>query len=138
MDSQSEERFDRYHSKWLHTPRNMDHWRYRTYHRNGGNFLDKTPDGKQSILFKTLIDHFGGDINKAIVAKSNVYSDAFAQWFGDWTAEDKNDVSKVVDENGEPLIVWHGNRTDNKIRQFDKSKIGSEHKEIVHGFWFID
>jgi hypothetical protein len=24
---------------------------YKVYHRNGGNFLDMTPDGKQSILF---------------------------------------------------------------------------------------
>ena len=93
---------------------------YRTYHRNGGNFLDKTPDGKQSILFKTLLDHFGGDINKAIVAKSNVYSDEFFNWFGDWTAEDKNDVSKVVDANGEPLVVWH--TSVENFSEFDKTK----------------
>jgi transcriptional regulator len=37
-----------------------------------------------------------------------VYSSNFIQWFGDWTAEDKTDVSKVVDENGEPLVVYHG------------------------------
>ena len=48
------------------------------------------------------------------------------------------DVSKVVDENGEPLVVYHGNRTDNKITTFDLSKKGVEHKErAISGFWFI-
>ena len=42
---------------------------YRTYHRNAGNFLDKAPNGEPSILFKTLLDYFDGDIQKAIVAK---------------------------------------------------------------------
>jgi len=37
-----------------------------------------------------------------------VYSNDFWNWFGNWTEEDKSNVSKVVDENGEPLVVWHG------------------------------
>ena len=46
-------------------------------------------------------------------------------------------ASKVVDENGEPLVVYHGNRTDNKITTFDTSKKGTEHKErAISGFWF--
>ena len=46
-------------------------------------------------------------------------------------------ASKVVDENGEPLVVYHGNRTDNKITTFDLSKKGKEHKErAISGFWF--
>lgn len=42
----------------------------------------------------------------------------FKAWFGDWEKfagmqggvwnDDKNEVSKVVDENGEPLVVYHG------------------------------
>ena len=49
----------------------------------------------------------------------------------------KNNASKVVDENGEPLVVYHGNRTDNKITTFDPSKKGTEHKErAISGFWF--
>jgi hypothetical protein len=35
----------------------------------------------------------------------------FLKWFGDWTKGDiwgRDDVSKVVDENGEPLVVYHG------------------------------
>lgn len=59
---------------------------YTVYHRNGGNFLDLTPDGKHSILFDTLLGYFNGDRFAAIKAKSNVYSDEFTNWFGDWTA----------------------------------------------------
>lgn len=89
---------------------------YITYNRNGGNFLTETPQGKPSLLFQTLLDYFGGDRKKAIVAKSNVYSDEFAEWFGDWwgplNVEESKDIkygpiSKVVDANGEPLVVWH-------------------------------
>ena len=39
----------------------------------------------------------------------------FKAWFGDWENEPEN-ASKVVDENGEPLVVWHGG--NQKIRVF--------------------
>lgn len=93
---------------------------YITYDRNGGNFLDETPQGKPSLLFQTLLSHFGGNRNKAIVAKSNVYSDEFFNWFGDWTAENNEGLSKVVDGNGEPLVVWH--TSVEKFSEFDKTK----------------
>ena len=35
----------------------------------------------------------------------------FKAWFGDWENDPKN-ASKVVDENGEPLVVYHGTRED--------------------------
>ena len=31
----------------------------------------------------------------------------FKKWFGDWE-NNPNAASKVVDENGEPLVVYHG------------------------------
>lgn len=67
---------------------------------------------------------------------AQVRTQAFKDWFGDWENDPKN-ASKVVDENGEPMVVYHGNRTNNKIEVFDKSKIGSQHKKIIDGFWFI-
>ena len=36
-----------------------------------------------------------------------VRTKAFKEWFGDWENDPKN-ASKVVDENGEPLVVYHG------------------------------
>ena len=63
--------------------------------------------------------------------------DGFAKKVND-RYEFVNNSSKVVDENGEPLVVYHGNRTDNKITAFDLSKKGTEHKErAISGFWFI-
>lgn len=35
--------------------------------------------------------------------------DAFKDWFGDWE-NDPKDASRVIDENGEPLIVYHGSK----------------------------
>ena len=43
----------------------------------------------------------------------------FKAWFGDWEKDPAN-ASKVVDENGEPLICYHG--TDNEFYEFDVNK----------------
>lgn len=37
---------------------------------------------------------------------AQVRTKAFKDWFGDWENDPKN-ASKVVDENGEPLVVYH-------------------------------
>ena len=39
---------------------------------------------------------------------------AFKKWFGDWENDSAN-ASKVVDENGEPLVVYHGTASDFNI-----------------------
>ena len=44
-----------------------------------------------------------------------VRTPAFKKWFGDWETDPKN-ASKVVDENGEPLVVYHG--TDTNFSEF--------------------
>lgn len=96
---------------------------YRTYHRNNGNMLDKAPNGNDSVLFNSLLEHFGNR-TEAIKAKVNVYTNEFFNWFGDWTQEDKENVSKVVDENGEPLVVWHSGNDTYSIFNLDKSPNG--------------
>ena len=62
---------------------------------------------------------------------------AFKDWFGDWENDPAN-ASKVVDENGEPLVVYHNSNTD--INIFDKNKIGtngsSEGGLFGKGFYF--
>lgn len=80
---------------------------YYVLSENNGYGLDKAPNGADSKLFSDLLNHYNGDRNKAILAKSRVYSDSFRNWFGNWLSDDKTDVSKVVDENSEPLITWH-------------------------------
>lgn len=61
-----------------------------------------------------------------------VESDNFKKWFGD---------SKVVDKEGNPLVVYHG--THNDFNTFDKSKIGDNHWQSKSdayggGFFFTD
>ena len=51
---------------------------------------------------------------------------AFKRWFGD---------SKVVDSNGDPLVVYHGTTID--FDTFDSSKIGSSTGN-GGGFWFAE
>lgn len=77
------------------------------YETNNGHSLDKAPNGAESRLYNDLLSHYNGDVRQALIAKAKLYLKPFREWFGDWTAEDKTDVSKVVDENGEPLVVYH-------------------------------
>ena len=42
----------------------------------------------------------------------------FLNWFGDWINDPKN-ASKVVDENGEPMVVYHGSPYGN-ITEFNR------------------
>jgi hypothetical protein len=55
------------------------------------------------------------------VQHKQVRSPAFKEWFGDWEKDPKN-ASKVVDENGEPLVVYHGSKKD--ITKFEKQRMG--------------
>lgn len=96
---------------------------YDIWSQNNGNSIDFAPNGEQSKLFSDLLTHYNGNRTKAIQAKAKVYSKSFKNWFGDWLSEDKTEVSKVVDENGEPLIVYHG--TLNEFDVFSRELRGS-------------
>lgn len=61
----------------------------------------KAPNGKDTILPE----------KQWLIVRTK----SFKQWFGDWE-HDKKNASKVIDENGEPLIVYHG--TDKKFNEF--------------------
>ena len=54
-------------------------------------------------------------------------SDAFKNWFGD---------SKVVDKNGEPLVVYHG--TEQTFDAFDPEMVGANFGQDERGFFFTD
>lgn len=66
---------------------------------------------------------------------AQVRTKAFKDWFGDWENNPKN-ASKVVDENGEPLVVYH--RSPNKFNTFDINKIGTttDTGQYGKGFYF--
>jgi hypothetical protein len=61
----------------------------------------------------------------------------FKSWFGDWENDPAN-ASKVVDENGEPEVCYHGTFSES-LNVFDESKIGHNTGNEGHygyGFYF--
>jgi hypothetical protein len=48
-----------------------------------------------------------------------VRTKAFKNWFGDWENDPVN-ASKVVDENGEPLVVYHSSSNPNRFNVFER------------------
>ena len=62
----------------------------------------------------------------------------FKNWFGDWENDPEN-ASKVMDENGEPMVVWHGRSAE--FNTFEKKEgvrfiMGLEDKVKAEGFFF--
>lgn len=49
---------------------------------------------------------------------AQVRTKAFKEWFGDWENDTAN-ASKVVDKNGEPLVVYHGSKKGINIFKSD-------------------
>jgi hypothetical protein len=64
----------------------------------------------------------GKPSNLNAMQHAQVRTEAFKKWFGDWENDPEN-ASKVVDENGEPLVVYHG--TDNVRNIFKKGESGA-------------
>ena len=61
----------------------------------------------------------------------------FKRWFGDWE-NDPQSASKVVDENGEPRVVYHGTHGDFTV--FDRAMIGfaTDYGLWGRGFYFAN
>ena len=56
----------------------------------------------------------------------------FINWFGNWKTG--QNCSKVVDENGYPLVVYHG--TENEFSEFKSEFMGKTGTALGHGFYF--
>lgn len=103
-----------------YTPEMLDILSTAKYDKDG-NIL--APNGKPSNLNERQWVH--------------VRTKAFKEWFGDWE-NNPSEASKVVDENGEPLVVWHsgmseieGNTFRNKvITTINKSEEWVTNKDI--------
>ena len=88
-----------------------------------GNLL--APNGKPSNLSKKLYD--------------TVRTYEFKKWFGDWENDPKN-ASKVVDENGEPLVVYHGTQAygfTEFLNTYDLPR-GTDNETNTLGIWFTN
>lgn len=85
---------------------------------NKGNLL--APNGKPSKLSEEQY--------------ITVRTKSFKDWFGDWENNPAN-ASKVIDENGEPLVVYHG--SDSKFNTFDLKYFGkTDAGDRGRGFYF--
>ena len=103
--------------------------------RNLSSYRSFVEKEKASIRKKVVAD---GTFMKAPNGKEtnltedqwlSVRTAAFKNWFGDWEHDPEN-ASKVVDENGEPRVVYHGTYGDFTV--FDKARIGSA---TDYGIW---
>ena len=65
---------------------------------------------------------------------AQVRTKAFKDWFGDWENNPKN-ASKVVDENGEPLVVYHGG-SNTKVFNTKGGQFGAGIKKGDIGTYF--
>ena len=79
-----------------------------------GNLL--APNGKKSNLDERQY--------------AQVRTKEFKDWFGDWENDPEN-ASKVVDENGEPLVVYHG--TNSKWNILDTKMFGKNTDDGYYG-----
>jgi hypothetical protein len=89
--------------------------------KQDGTFM-KAPNGKKSNLNEEQW--------------VSVRTKEFKNWFGDWEGDSKNS-SKVVDDNGEPKVIFHG--TNVNFDKFDKEKLGSKNwmaDSAYTGFFF--
>jgi len=85
----------------------------------------------------TLLAPNGNPSNLTPEQYKLVRTPEFKAWFGDWENDPAN-ASKVVDENGEPQVCYHGTFSEN-LNNFDESKIGHNTGNEGHygyGFYF--
>jgi hypothetical protein len=87
--------------------------------RNNGNPLNLAPNGNPSILYQSYKD-LGYFDNEAERFTAQTFSNEFKTWFGDWQNDAEN-ASKVMDENGQPKLMYHETAADWFI--YDKTKI---------------
>jgi hypothetical protein len=94
-----------------------------TPQKSTGNRERLAPNGKPSNLNE--------------VQYKQVRTPEFKKWFGDWENDPAN-ASKIVDENGEPKVMYHG--TGVKFDAFNSQYGGSntKAKNGTLGFFFTD
>jgi hypothetical protein len=107
-----------------------------------GSFEYKTAPASASAIQSSvgnrgeLLAPNGKPSNLNDVQYAQVRTPEFKNWFGDWENDPAN-ASKVVDENGEPRVVYHG--TNNTFDEFKKEKLGSKNwmaDSAFMGFFF--
>lgn len=63
-------------------------------------------------------------------------TEAFKSWFGDWQNDPEN-ASKIVDANGEPLLVWQESPHDYDVHDDEKIASTNDHGYYGRGHYFF-
>jgi hypothetical protein len=118
--------------KW-NTDKSDEHNKYICHKCNFDNrtFYDSEPIGYAN---GGLIAPNGKPSNLNPEQYNLVRTPAFKKWFGDWENDPKN-ASKVVDKNGEPLVVYHGSPANFNIFEEKPKQIGRR-KLSIKGHYF--
>lgn len=99
-----------------------------------GNYLESKGFKSADDVFRAIDKGELGERAKGEIRRTTEYSakpkpptetEAFKKWFGS---------SRVVDENGKPLVVYHG--SPENFKEFDHSKIGRIGTSEGKGFYF--
>ena len=91
---------------------------------------DNTPHSTTKFANGGLIAPNGKPSNLTPEQYKLVRTPEFKAWFGDWENDPEN-ASKVVDENGEPMVCYHGTYIRNK-------KINGIYTELNTSTYFTD
>lgn len=95
----------------------LDKKRTQSIFKRSGYQLPRTLNNLSSnTIIRTIDDNVNRKINKITQSKQ------FIRWFGDWQNSPAK-ASKVVDNNGEPLVLYH--QTEKKFTTFDTKQKGS-------------
>lgn len=84
------------------------------------------------IESEQLLAPNGRPSNLNQVQYQQVRTPAFKSWFGNW--ESGKSSSKILDENGEPQIMYHGTKAD--IAEFSHEFLGAGVDQYGSGFYF--
>ena len=95
----------------------------------------KTAREETAFSKEKLLAPNGKPSNLNAMQHAQVRTPEFKKWFGGWENDPEN-ASKVVDENGEPLVVYHS--TNNDFTMFDLNKIGSNGLALGPSFYFTN
>lgn len=112
---------------------------YVIFNQDSIKMEDSVHSPNETVQFQTekkLLAPNGKPSNLSEGLYYKVRTPQFKAWFGDWENDPKN-ASKILDENGEPMVVYHGT-TFGKFEIFDKEMIGSRWRADDVGFFFTD
>ena len=88
--------------------------------------ISQEDEVEQDVKTQGLFAPNGQPSNLNAEQHARVRTEEFKQWFGDWENDPEN-ASKVVDENGEPAVMFHGTPVEGELEgnKFDLERHGS-------------